>query len=240
MEQNTLSMELEILYLDEYFCAINKPAGLMVHKSRVARDVKTFAMQELRNQLDRYVYPVHRLDRATSGILLFALSPEDCTLAQQMITDRKITKKYWTVLRGYTPEEGEIDKALTSEFNDTPKESLTIYKKLEQQESPFKVSERYPACRTSLVEAQPITGRTHQLRQHFAKIRHYIIGDNKHGDHKLNKGFKSEVGVENMLLHARSLTFIHPHSGENVHIEAPLPDYYSEILDKLGYQYHQQ
>ncbi len=210
----------------------------MVHKSWVARNAEHYAMQLLRDQLGQYVYPVHRLDRATSGLLLFGLSSDYCTAAQTLIQEKKITKKYWALVRGYAPEEGKIDRPLSSEYSDIEKEALTIFKKLEQTEAPYKVADRYPACRTSLMEAQPITGRTHQLRQHFAKLRHYIIGDNKHGDHKLNKGYKALLGLENMLLHARSLSFIHPYTKEQIDIEAPIPDYYDKILTDLGYSHH--
>ncbi len=222
-------MKLEILYQDEYLVAINKPAGLLVHRTPMARDAKVFALQELRNQLDRYVYPAHRLDRKTSGVLLFSFSPEVDALMKKQFENREPNKTYWTIVRGYTPEEGVIEKPLAKD-NGELQDALTRYRKLKQVQLDIPVS-KYPTTRLSFLEVKPETGRMHQIRKHMAHIRHYIIGDKPHGDCKINKVFEEKLELFNMLLHAKELSFTHPITKKEITIEASIPEHFEKVLE---------
>lgn len=224
---------LEIIYQDEHLVAINKPSGLIVHKTPMAKDAKVFALQELRNQLGQYVYPAHRIDRQTSGVLLFALSPEVDKQLKELFRNQKVKKTYWTIVRGFAPEEGTITKPLAKDGSDELQEATTHYKTLRQVELPLPVS-RYPTCRISLVEVYPDTGRMHQIRKHFAHIRHYIIADKPHGDCKQNKLFFEKYNLNNMLLHSRAMVFEHPITKETIQLEAELPPHFQGILDLFG------
>ena len=213
-------MALDILYQDNDLVAINKPHGLLVHKSPIAADVQEFAVQLLRDQLGARVYPAHRLDRKTSGALLFTLNPEINPQVQKMFAERKISKRYLAIVRGYTPEKGEIDCPLKKE-NGQMQDAFTSFKTLARTEIDVPFG-KHPTSRYSLVELHPLTGRKHQLRRHLAHIFHPIIGDRPHGCNKQNRLWKEKWNMTTMLLHARSLEFSHPKTGENVRIEAGL------------------
>ncbi len=226
---------LEILYQDEYLVAINKPAGLLVHKSRIAAEEKLNAMHQLRDQLSQWVYPIHRLDRPTSGVLLFALDKETATEVQEQFSQHTIKKHYLAVVRGVTPIEAIIDVPLEKELDqDTMQEAETYYKRLATVELDIAVS-RYPTSRYSLIEVVPKTGRMHQIRRHMAKSRHYIIGDTKHGDNKHNKMFRENFEIDNLLLHAYFIEMTHPKSGEPLAISAPLPEYFDDLVAEFSW-----
>ncbi|GAA0884023.1 tRNA pseudouridine(65) synthase TruC [Sphingobacterium siyangense subsp. cladoniae] len=225
-------MPLEIIYEDESIVAINKPHGLLVHRSSIARDASEFALQLLRDQLGKTVYPAHRLDRKTGGILLFSLNKETDQYLQKSFQERKIDKKYLAVLRGFAPAEGLIDYPLKRD-DGTLQEAQTSFRLLAQSELAVPFG-KFPTSRYSLVEANPITGRMHQLRRHFAHIFHPIIGDRPHGCNKQNKFWKETYQMDTMLLHASELTFKHPLSGEDVHIEAPLQPDFIRVLEILN------
>lgn len=225
-------MPLEILYEDESIVAINKPHGLLVHRSSIARDASEFALQLLRDQLGKTVYPAHRLDRKTGGILLFSLNKETDQYLQKSFQERKVDKKYLAVLRGFAPAEGLIDYPLKRD-DGTVQEAQTSFRLLAQGELAIPLG-KFPTSRYSLVEANPITGRMHQLRRHFAHIFHPIIGDRPHGCNKQNKFWKETYQMDTMLLHASELTFKHPLSGEDVHIKAPLQPDFIRVLEILN------
>lgn len=225
-------MPLEILYEDESIVAINKPHGLLVHRSSIARDASEFALQLLRDQLGKTVYPAHRLDRKTGGILLFSLNKETDQYLQKSFQERKVDKKYLAVLRGFAPAEGLIDYPLKRD-DGTTQEAQTSFRLLAQSELSVPFG-KFPTSRYSLVEANPITGRMHQLRRHFAHIFHPIIGDRPHGCNKQNKFWKDTYQMDTMLLHASELTFRHPLSGEDVHIKAPLQPDFIRVLEILN------
>ncbi|WP_312743177.1 pseudouridine synthase [Sphingobacterium multivorum] len=225
-------MPLEILYQDESIVAINKPHALLVHRSAIARDASAFALQLLRDQLGKTVYPAHRLDRKTGGILLFSLNKETDQYLQKSFQERKIDKKYLAVLRGFAPAEGLIDYPLKRD-DGTVQEAQTSFRLLAQGELAVPFG-KFPTARYSLVEANPITGRMHQLRRHFAHIFHPIIGDRPHGCNKQNKFWKEAYQMDTMLLHASELTFKHPLSGEDVHIKAPLQPDFIRVLEILN------
>lgn len=224
---------LEILYQDQYLVAINKPHGLLVHRSPIAKDATEFALQKLRDQLGQQVFPVHRLDRKTSGVLLFALDLETLKLLSQKFETGEIEKTYLAILRGYTEDSGTIDYKLTNDAGKV-QEAITDYKTLCKSEInvPFG---KHSTSRYSLVEAKPKTGRYHQLRKHFAHILHPIIADRAHGCNKQNRFFKEKWNMTTMLLHAQQLTFIHPKSGKELRINASVSEEYSRMIELMKF-----
>lgn len=226
--------KLTILYQDDYFVAVDKSAGLLVHRSWLAREARQFAMQMLRDQLGQHVYPVHRLDRPTSGILLFALDPDSARQMSELFAQRLVSKLYHAVVRGYMPEHGQIDYPLSEKLDkiadkhartDKPAQSaVTDYMTLQQVELPFAVSKKHPTTRYSLVQLSPKTGRKHQLRRHLAHINHPIIGDTTHGDGRHNRFFREHFDSQRLLLAATGLEFKHPVSALEVNIRLKLPD----------------
>lgn len=223
---------LDIIYQDEHLVAINKPHGLLVHRSSIANDATEFALQLLRDQLDRHVFPAHRLDRKTSGVLLFALDKETEKLMQTQFMNDLVSKKYLAIVRGHTPDEQDIDYPLRKE-NGTLQHAFTHYKTLARAELDVPLG-NHPTSRYSLVQAQPTTGRMHQLRKHFSHIFHPIIGDKTHGCNKQNKLFKERWQMETMLLHASQLSFIHPVTNAQINIEAPLQCEFLRVMAFMG------
>jgi tRNA pseudouridine65 synthase len=224
---------LEILYHDDALVAINKPHGLLVHRSKIAADAEEFALQLLRDQIQHWVNPVHRIDRKTGGVLLFALNKDVEVAMQAQFAENKVEKQYLAVLRGHTPDLGQIDYPLRKE-NGTVQDALTNYITLKRAELdlPFGA---HSTSRYSLVEARPQTGRMHQLRKHFAHIYHPIIGDRPHGCNKQNKFFKERWGMTTMFLHAQEIKFVHPVSGQEICITAPLQKEFQSVMKLMNW-----
>lgn len=225
---------LEILYRDENLIAINKPHGLLVHRSSIAMDAEVFALQLLRDQINQWVNPVHRLDRKTAGVLLFALNKDVETAMHRQFADNLVVKKYLAIVRGHTPDKEEIDYPLRKE-NGTLQNAVTRYVTLNRAELNISLG-KHLTSRYSLVEACPETGRMHQLRKHFGHICHPIIGDRPHGCNKQNKLFKENWNMTTMLLHASSLTFKHPLSGNTIEIKASLQDEFKRMMNLMNWQ----
>ncbi|GGE11383.1 pseudouridine synthase [Sphingobacterium cellulitidis] len=223
---------LEILFEDDDLIAINKPHGLLVHKSSIAADTSEFALQLLRDQIGKKVYPAHRLDRKTAGVLLFSLNKEMDSAIQTAFSQNLIKKEYLAVLRGHTEPEGTIDYPLKKE-NGTIQEALTHYKTLAQTEIDLPFG-KFQTSRYSLVLAEPQTGRMHQLRRHFAHIFHPIIGDRPHGCNKQNKLWKDTFEHDTMLLHAKKIQFKHPINQQDIIIEANIQPEFQRALDLLN------
>jgi tRNA pseudouridine65 synthase len=226
--------KLEILYRDEHIVAINKPNGLLVHRSYIAAEEKVFAMQLLRDQIDQRVFTVHRLDRKTSGVLIFALNAETAALLQKNFVSQSIDKRYLAIVRGFFPGDMVLDYALT---NDRGKKqnALTSFKLLEQTEIPLPFG-KHQTSRYSLVEAYPKTGRQHQIRKHCAHLNHPIIGDRPHGCNKQNKLFKEQWGMTTMLLHASFMKLQHPVTNESLELNAPINHEFSRVLGYLDFK----
>ncbi len=224
---------LEIVYQDDHLIAINKPHGLLVHRSSIATDAKEFALQLLRDQVGRWVSPVHRLDRKTSGLLLFAFEKDAEIAMQKQFQEGQVKKKYKAILRGYAPDRLDIDYPLTND-NGVLQECFTSFVTLQRAELAIALG-KHPSSRYSLVEASPTTGRMHQLRKHFAHIFYPIIGDRKHGCNKQNRFFKEQWDMTTMLLHASELAFTHPVSGANVHLHAPFHDEFKRMMDLMNW-----
>ncbi|MFZ4456169.1 MAG: pseudouridine synthase [Bacteroidales bacterium] len=217
--------QLSILYSDDYFTAINKPCGMLVHRTSIAEDDNPVVLQLLRAQLNRMVYPVHRIDRPTSGVLIFAHSPEMTSLLQQELQKPIAHKRYTALVRGWVTEEIICNREVKNDRGNL-QTAETRFVPIKQFELPF-ATDRYSTARYSIVEAYPTTGRWHQIRQHLAQLRHYIINDRLHGDGKQNRLFAEHFGIHEMFLHATSFQITHPVTGEDINIEAPFPEHWS-------------
>lgn len=224
-------MAFEILLQDEWLCAINKPPGIMVHRSKIGSD-REFVLQKLRDQLGRHVWPLHRLDRATSGVLLFALDPETAKQVGQAFMDRRIDKGYLAVVRGWTDEAGAIEHPLARHKGAEPRAAMTRYERLATCELPIPIG-GFETARYSLVEASPATGRRHQIRRHFKHISHHLIGDTTYGDGRHNRLFREHLQCHRMLLHASRLAFEHPWEGRRIDLAAPLESEFAEVAEAI-------
>lgn len=227
-------MLLDILYQDEYFVAINKPHGLLVHRSPIAADAEVFALQLLRDQLGKMVYPVHRLDRKTAGVLLFGFDTEATMLLQKGIEEKTTIKKYWAIVRGFFPETLTLDYPLTKDDGKV-QDAVTEFKLLQKTELPIPFG-KHPTSRYSLIAAYPQTGRMHQIRKHCAHLFHPIIGDRPHGCNKQNKFFKERWNMTTMLLHAAELQLVHPFTGVPMTIQAEISTEFEEGLKILDFK----
>ncbi len=236
---------LPILYQDQHIVVIDKPSGLLVHRSLIDKHETRFALQMTRDQIGQYVYPVHRLDKPTSGVLVMALSPDIATELTEQFSQKHITKTYIALVRGHTSESGTINYALKEELDkmtdsqaqqDKPAQTaITHYKTLWKTEVSVPVG-RYPTARYSLLELTPETGRKHQIRRHMKHIFHPIVGDTTHGDGKHNAMFRERFGLDRLLLVAKEINFQHPVTGENIQLQASLGDMFEDVLRGLGHQ----
>lgn len=235
---------LEILYQDEYLVAVNKPPGLFVHRSYMDKNEIYFALQLVRDQIGQYVYPVHRLDRPTSGVLLFALSAEIARLMGQAFTDKTIQKTYYALTRGHLLGKEIIDyplKEKLDKFGDKnvsrhkePQQAQTAYESKLTASLPISVG-KFDSVRYSLIKLEPNTGRRHQIRRHLAHLRHPIIGDIKYGDNKQNPFFREYFGFKRLMLIAKKLDFNHPITKEKITIEVEFDQQWQEVFHKLSW-----
>lgn len=222
-----------ILYQDEHLVAIDKPAGIHVHPpevslgARITQDQNGLAI--LRDQIGQYLYPVHRLDAPTTGVLLYALSKEAAAQFQSDLQEQRVHKIYRAVVRGYTPENGEITRPLKRDSTPTLAPAHTRYTTLARTEFPVPVG-IHPTTRYSLIQASPLTGRYHQLRRHLAGISHPIIGDVMRGDGDHNRFFKNELGIQGLLLRASELHFAHPIGRQPMSLYAPQTPVWTKVL----------
>lgn len=225
---------LDILYEDSEFIAINKPEGMLVHRTRISEDT-VFVMQRLRDQIDAPVYGIHRLDRATSGVLIYGKSSAAAESLAEFFREKTIEKKYLAIVRGWTEDQGTIDYAVRDQDKPNAEylEAVSHYRTLGRSEVAHAIGYKYPTARFSLVEVELETGRRHQIRKHFAHILHPVIGDKRHGDNKHNRYFWDTLQLPRMLLHAWELNFIHPSTGAAVSIQAPLDDLFLRALQLL-------
>jgi tRNA pseudouridine65 synthase len=219
-----------ILFENDTIIGFNKPHGLLVHQSAIARDATEYALQWVRDYCGCKVHLAHRLDRKTSGVLLFSKTEEENSYLQTLFRDKQMNKIYKALVRGYTEDSGIIDYALTNDRG-TTQDAITRYKTLSRYEIPLQ-TEKHKTSRYSLVELLPETGRYHQLRKHMAHIRHPIIGDRPHGCNKQNRLWKAHFQMTTMLLHAESLSFVHKDYGP-IKIDASMSSTFKDTLDML-------
>lgn len=226
------------IYRDPWLLAVHKPAGLLVHRSPIDKHETEFALQYARAlNGGEHVYPVHRLDRPTSGVLLFARDPDTARTVGQAMMAGEVSKTYLAVVRGWTPESGTIDHPLKDEPEDRRlrgteqpvRDALTHYRRLATIEIPVEI-ERYPTSRYSLVELYPKTGRKHQLRRHMKHINHPIIGDANHGRGRHNRYFAERFGQGRLMLAATELVLTHPVTGEELILKAPPERSFTDVL----------
>lgn len=236
--------QLSVIYQDEYIVAVNKPSGLLVHRSPIDRHETRFALQLVRDQVGQRVYPVHRLDKPTSGVLLFALSPDIARNVSAQMTSHRVAKTYHAVVRGYCPEAGDVDHAIRDRpdkiadrdrTRERPAlEALTRYRRLATAEIPFAV-DRYPRSRYSLVELKPLQGRKHQLRRHMKHLGYPIIGDANYGKGVHNRFFQEQYRCHRLLLACTGMGLLHPVSGQRLLLAAPVGDDFYRVLVALGW-----
>ena len=237
--------QVEIIYEDEFLVAINKEAGLLVHRSWLDKGETRFAMQLTRDAVGCHVFPVHRLDKPTSGVLLFAKSSAVARSLTEAFTEHKVTKQYLAVVRGYMSEQGSVDYALSfqpdaiadkfANLDKPAQEAVTHWQSLAQIELPFAVSKKHETSRYSLMRLTPETGRKHQLRRHMRHLFHHIVGDTSHGDGRHNRFFRTQYGCARMLLHAQTLALSHPVTGEPLLLKAGLDDQWLRILEEFSW-----
>ena len=235
---------LPILYRDEHIVVIDKPSGLLVHRSEIDRHETRFAIQILRDQIGQRVWAAHRLDRGTSGVLLFGLSREIAGALGRQFAAGTVEKRYRAVVRSYPPASGTIDHPLSrprdpylfrgEQSSPEAQPALTHYCKLAEIELPVAV-DRYPTSRYALLELEPLTGRRHQLRRHLKHIAHPIIGDATYGKGRHNRFFAEQFDCHRLLLACTELRFDHPQSGQRLQIKVPVSGEFAATLARLGW-----
>ena len=201
----------------------------MVHHSYYARNIEEDSLAEILRNQGISAFPVHRLDRKTSGLILFSKKKEDVSAFQNLFENNLIAKKYKALLRGHLPEFGIIDSPVKNDRGNY-KEAETHFTCIKHLELPIPV-EPYETSRYSLVEFSPKTGRMHQLRIHANKIAHPIIGDPKYGNRHHNHMFIEKFGIDKLFLHAFSLKFEHPFTHEKMYFDVEVPEFWNEILE---------
>lgn len=212
--------DIEVLYRDESIIVVNKPSGLIVHRGWANDSVVVMTL--VRKIVQKRVFPVHRLDRGTSGVLVFALSSEVASSIGKMLTERSISKRYIALVCGTPDPAFQVDKPLTRKKDGPRVPSCTLVRRLFAME--------YYA----IVEAVPLTGRLHQLRRHLHHVDHAIIGDKKHGYRWKNNFNREKYGVERVALHAWALSMKHPVDGRSMVFTAPLPQDLMGPFEKMG------
>ncbi|ALM53692.1 pseudouridine synthase [Halomonas huangheensis] len=238
-----MSQPLPILYQDDHLVAVHKPAGMLVHRSPLATDASEFLVQRLRDQIGQRVYPVHRLDRPTSGIILFALSSNIASRLSQSFSEHQIDKRYLAVVRGVGPVEQCINRPLREEDGIRPKaempamDAVTEVRRLDSVELPVQV-DRYPQTRYSLMAVHPLSGRRHQIRRHLSGIGYPIIGDAKHGKGNHNRFFRDRLDCGRLLLSATSLRFEHPVLRTSLTLICPLDACMTQLFARFGWNAH--
>ena len=238
------NIPLDILYEDDQLIVVNKPAGMLVHRSWLDKHETQFVMQTLRDQIGQHVFPLHRLDRPTSGVLIFALSSEIASQVMPMFANHDMQKTYHAIVRGWIEEGARLDYALKVEkdkiadkFATAEKEAqeaITDYRPLAKVELPLSTG-RFPTSRYCLMELQPLTGRKHQLRRHMKHISHHILGDTKYGRGEHNKMVRQHYDCHRLMLHSHLMVLKHPYSGEEMVLSADVDEIFSAFLNIFEY-----
>lgn len=223
-------LALSVLHCDAHLAIVDKPAGLMVHDSALARGETDFAADRLREQFGRPVFLVHRLDRATSGCLLLAFDRDTASALGRVLMSHAVEKTYWAVCRGWPAEAAfTVDHDLDGGPGKPQKKpAVTHFRRLATAELDLP-SAGFPTSRYAWLEARPQTGRFRQIRRHLKHLSHHLIGDTSHGDGRHNRAFRM-MGIHRMLLHARRLAFVHPATGAPMAVEAPVDAEFAKAL----------
>ena len=227
-------MDIPILYQDDALVVVSKPNNILVHPSYYARNIKEPSLIELLSEvIDEKLYPVHRLDYKTSGVMILAKSSVNAAALQKQFEENTIQKVYYALVRGYSDKKGKVDTPVKNPDTGKYKEALTNYSTLESVEVAIAV-QPYSMSRYSLVVLFPKTGRMHQLRKHMNKISHPIIGDHKYGNRHHNRMFEEELKYPNMFLHAYQISFRHPVTKEEVCINVTPPEFWLNAFKRLS------
>jgi tRNA pseudouridine65 synthase len=213
---------LSVLFCDEHLVVVNKPSGLLVHRG-LGRD-RDVALTRVRDALGARVDPVHRLDRATSGALLFARSPDMSRALGALFADGAVEKTYRALVRGVPPAEGLIDHPVPRSEDGPRVDAVTAYRLLGAS----------AVERCALVETVPRTGRFHQIRRHLKHLGHPLLGDANYGRGELNRSYRARYGLHRLALHACALAFVHPATGRTLRVVAAMPDDLAAPLRALG------
>lgn len=234
---------IEILYQNNNLIAVNKPAGMLVHRSWLDAHETVFLMQTLRDQIGQHVFPIHRLDKPTSGVILFALNATTAKMMAQQFENKHIHKTYHAIVRGWTNPNGHIDYPLKEQLdniadslvnpNKAAQTAITHYQTLAKSELPFSSNKNFACSRYSLLQITPQTGRKHQIRRHLKHIFHPIVGDTTHGDLRQNKAINAFCGNTRLLLHASQLRFRLPENNRPICINAPFDDEWQRVAQAM-------
>ena len=235
---------IPVLYRDAHLLAVNKPAGMLVHRSAIDAEQVQNVLDVLGAQLGTRPHLLHRLDRPVGGVLLFALQVEAARRMGAAFESGAVEKRYLAIVRGHAPARGVIDHALREERDPVsdararagkpPQAAVTQYERLQVAELALPAG-RYATARFSLLELAPQTGRRHQLRRHLKHIFHPILGDTTHGDGAQNRFAREHLGCERLLLFASSVTFMHPYGDTRVSIRAPVDEHFAAVSARLGW-----
>jgi tRNA pseudouridine65 synthase len=234
MSQSGSRPSISVLFEDPQFVAVHKPPGMLVHRSKFATDNHTL-IQAMRIQLGYKVFPLHRLDRGTAGIVLFAKDSESASALGKAIMEHRVDKKYLAIVRGWIPTEGVIDHPLDNELTGKSQDAVTHYRCLAQAELPIPV-DRYATSRYSLAEITLQTGRLHQIRKHFRHFRHPINGDRKHGDRHHCNMWRDKLNITGMMLLAWKIKFLHPTTGLETEVQTTPQGHFQHALEILNWQ----
>lgn len=228
-------MELEIRYQDEHLIAVNKPVDLPVHKNDFMPNDAAYLTKLVGDMTGKWIYNVHRLDSKTSGIIVLAFSSEVAHEMALLFERKEITKTYHAIVQG-DPGNGVFDKkVVVKKKSKFKKPAVTRFETIKTVSTPHSYKDK-EKVQLSLVKVMPETGRWHQIRQHFAHHHHDILGDTHHGDFTLNKLVSADTGIRRLFLHASSLEFMHPVSGESLRFEAELPSEFNAVLNNYSNQ----
>lgn len=224
-------MNLRVLYQDEFLIAVDKPAGMFVHPPedktiRISQNQNCLFL--LRKQVERYVHPVHRLDRGTSGVLLFAFDPKTAAALQKQLAAHEFRKTYLALVRGWAEDTGEIEREIDG------KTALTRFETIYRVELPFSVG-KFDKSRYSLLKLCPREGRTHQLRRHCSGNAHPIVGDTTYGDRKHNRHFRDVLDIKGLFLKAYQLKITHPHTEQTLHLQSRYTHTWHKLFDLIGF-----
>jgi tRNA pseudouridine65 synthase len=234
---------LPLLHLDEHLAVIDKPAGLLVHRTALDAHEERFALQMLRDQLGRPVWPAHRLDKGTSGLLVFALDADTASRLGQAFEQGEPRKRYLALVRGWPEEAGVIEHPLARDPERPSQgqvllDARTDYRCLARVAWPFSADGRFPESRYALVEAAPHSGRRHQIRRHLKHIAHPLVGDATHGKGAHNRAVAEFLGLQRLWLHAWTLELRHPQTGELLTLQAPPGLEWADLLQRGEWHWH--
>jgi tRNA pseudouridine65 synthase len=233
VDESSSDAPLPVVYRDGWLAVVDKPAGLMVHDSELARGERVFAADRLRAQFGKPIFLVHRLDRATSGCLLLAFDRDTASALGKVLMSRAVGKEYLAVCRGWPDAQFTVDHPLDGGPGKPQKKSaVTEFVRLATCELDAP-SAHFATSRYALLRARPLTGRFRQIRRHLKHVSHHLIGDTSHGDGRHNRAFRM-LGIHRMLLHAWRLTFVHPVTGAAVDMRAPLDTEFTRALALFG------